>query len=117
MMTICLNNLHFHAFHGIYPEEKLIGGEFEVNLSVKYMPAQIPVTDLRHTVNYAELYNLLVAEMKKPCAVLETFVTKLAALILARFSLVEEVEISITKLHPPLVNFQGSVGVSYKTKR
>ena len=38
MMTIHLHKLRFHAFHGIYAEEKVLGGEFEVNLSVNYTP-------------------------------------------------------------------------------
>lgn len=117
MMTVHLHNLRFHAFHGIYAEEKVLGGEFEVNLSVNYQPAQLPVTDLHQSVNYALLYNLVKQEMETPCQILETFVTKLAADILAQFSIVDEVNISITKLRPPVISFEGSVGVSFTLKR
>ena len=117
MMTIHLHKLRFHAFHGIYAEEKVLGGEFEVNLSVKYTPASLPVTDLHHTVNYAVLYDLVKKEMEQPCPILETFVTKLASDVLAQFSIVEEVEISILKLRPPVISFEGSVGVSFTLKR
>lgn len=116
-MTIHLRKLRFHAFHGIYAEEKILGGEFEVNLSVSFQPAQLPVTDLHQTVNYALLYELVKKEMETPCPILETFVTKLAVDILAQFSIVEEVYISITKLRPPVINFEGSVGVSFTLKR
>ena len=36
MLTIQLNNLIFHAYHGLYEEEKIIGNDFEVNLEVKF---------------------------------------------------------------------------------
>ncbi len=117
MMKISLHKLRFHAFHGIYAEETAIGGEFEVDLTVWYQPVNLPVTDLHDTVNYAALYNLVKLRMETPCLILETFVTKLAAEILAQFSLVEEVEISIIKLRPPVINIEGSVGVSFTLKR
>ncbi len=116
-MTISLQQLRFHAFHGIYAEEKVLGGEFIVDLSVQYTPATLPVTDLSETVNYAVLYELVKKEMEQPCPILETFVTKLAGDILAQFSIVEGVEISIVKLRPPVISFEGSVGVSFKLNR
>ena len=117
MMTIQLHQLRFHAFHGIYAEEKVLGGEFEVNLSVNYEPTHLPVTDLHQSINYALLYELVKKKMETPSAILETFVTNLAMDILAQFSIVEEVYISITKLRPPIINFEGSVGVSFTLKR
>ena len=117
MMTINLHKLRFHAFDGIYAEEKVLGGEFEVNMSVRFIPDVLPVTDLNKTVNYAVLYELVKTSMEQPCPILETFVTKLAGNVLAQFSIVEEVEISILKLRPPVINFEGSVGVSFKLHR
>ncbi len=116
-MTIYLKHLRFHAFHGIFAEEKVLGGEFEVNLSVSYQPAKTLLTDLNQTINYGGLYNLIKKEMEIPSPILETFVIKVANDILAQFSLAEEVEISITKMRPPVINFEGSVGVSYKLNR
>ncbi len=117
MMTIHLHKLRFHAFHGIYAEERVLGGEFEVSVAARFQPATLPVTDLNETLNYALLYDLVKKEMDTPCPILETFVTKLANDVLAQFSIVEEVEISILKLRPPVINFDGSVGVSFIQKR
>ena len=55
--------------------------------------------------------------MAIPTPLLETVVTDLAQKILAQFSLAEEVLISIRKMHPPVSNMQGSVGVSFELKR
>ncbi len=113
LLTISLTSLRFFAFHGLYPEEKKTGNEFEVNLSVSYTPAEI-VTDLDQSVNYANLYELLKIEMQQPRELLETFAMQLAEKIHASFSLVRKVEISIEKLHPPIAKFTGRVGVKYE---
>jgi dihydroneopterin aldolase len=55
--------------------------------------------------------------MQQPTELLETVATEFAAQILAQFSIAQEVEISITKLHPPIASMQGSVGVSFNLKR
>ena len=34
-MTIHLHNLLFHAFHGIYEQEKIVGNDFEVNVKAE----------------------------------------------------------------------------------
>ena len=34
MFTIELSKLRFHAYHGLYHEEKKLGGDFEVNVTV-----------------------------------------------------------------------------------
>jgi dihydroneopterin aldolase len=55
--------------------------------------------------------------MQRPAKLLETLATEVASEIFAKFSNVEEVVISIFKLHPPIINFPGSVGVTYQLKR
>ena len=36
LMTIELTGLRFHAFHGLYEGEKIVGNEFDVSLYVSY---------------------------------------------------------------------------------
>jgi dihydroneopterin aldolase len=55
--------------------------------------------------------------MEKPALLLETLATEIASEIFAKFPIVIEVAISIFKLHPPIKNFEGSVGVSFTLKR
>ena len=111
-LTISLNKLHFFAYHGLYAEEKKIGAEFEVNLSVSFQPEE-KVTALDETVNYQKLYSLLKAEMKKPRELLETLVMEIVQAIHLSFSTIKKVEISITKLRVPVVGFTGNVTVKY----
>ena len=113
ILTIELKQLHFFANHGLYAEERKTGNEFEVNLIVSYQPSSGTIIDISDTVNYVQLYDLLKAEMQKPRQLLESFVMEVTELIHAAFPQIKKVEISITKLHPPIAKFTGTVGVNY----
>jgi dihydroneopterin aldolase len=119
MLSINLHNLTFFAHHGLYEEEKLLGNEFELNITIKHAPRQLPVMHLPDTVDYVPVYELVKKRMAIPTPLLETVVTEIAQQILAQFSLAEEVFISIRKKYPPISHMhgRGSVGVSFELKR
>ena len=117
MLTIELNKLRFHAYHGLYEEEKKLGGEFEVNVIVKHLPQKTPVKHLEDTIDYAGVSQLVRKHMEIAEPLLETLVMNITDDIFQQFALVEEVNIAITKLNPPFVNFEGSVTVSYKAAK
>jgi dihydroneopterin aldolase len=117
MLSIHLHNLILFAHHGIYEEEKILGNEFELNITIKHVPQHLPVKHLSDTVDYVSVYDLVKKRMAVPTALLETVVTEIATQILAQFSLAEEVFISIRKIYPPVTQMRGSVGVSFELKR
>ena len=113
LITVELKKLHFFAYHGLYAEERKTGHEFEVNLFVSYLPVSGTITGISDTVNYVELYELLKSEMQKPRELLETFVMEVSEIIHLSFSQIKKIEIAVTKLHPPITGFTGTVGVKY----
>jgi dihydroneopterin aldolase len=113
MISVEIKNVRFHAFHGCYAEEKKSGNDFEVNVSISWQ-AEAMIKELNETVNYASLYELLKQEMKQPRQLLETLVMEIAEKIQGEFPQVKEVNISIEKLNPPIVNFIGHTAVTYK---
>ncbi len=119
MLSIHLHNIIIFAHHGIYEEEKILGNEFELNITIKHSPQKLPVKHLSDTVDYVSVYDLVKKRMAIPTALLETVVTEIAKEILVQFSLAEEVFISMRKMYPPISNMhaQGSVGVSFELKR
>jgi dihydroneopterin aldolase len=116
LITIQLQQLQFHAYHGLYAIEQERGGAFEVNLTATYQP-QAFIQTIDQTVDYVNIYELIKQRMAIATPLLETVVMELAHQILAQFSLLEEVRISITKLHPPIPDFTGTVGVNFELKR
>lgn len=113
LLTIKLNNLRFHAFHGLYHEEQNAGNDFIVNLSVTYLPAQSIVQTLSETLDYGALFEIIKTEMQKPRLLLETFVMEVAEIIYKRFRVIRTIEISLEKIQVPLSGFSGSAVVSF----
>lgn len=113
LITIELQQLHFYSYHGLFEEEKKIGNDFEVSLKVSYQSEKEIINEISDTVNYATLYDLVKEAMKIPTELLETVAMTITEKIHQTFSVVKKVEISILKLHPPIPQFVGAVGISY----
>ena len=55
-----LQGMKFHAYHGVLPQEKRVGGEFVVNRSFSMSHLRSLQTDnLADTISYAEVYELV----------------------------------------------------------
>lgn len=112
MFTIHLNKLVFFAHHGLYEEETITGNDFEIDVSVEF-DAKSTITAIHHTINYVAVYNVIKAHMNQPVALLETLAQKITDDIYLLDERIKNINIRINKLHPPIKNFIGNVGVSY----
>lgn len=114
MLTVQLFDLNFHAFHGIYEGEPLIGNDFQVDLSVQYDESLIKMDDLRSMINYVDLYEIVRKRMAIRSNLLEEVAETIILKIRHKYSMVKEISISIFKLQAPIENFQGKVGITLK---
>lgn len=112
-MIIHLHKLHFHSYHGVYPQESVTGGPFEMDVDVHFQPPS-RVQALEDTINYAGIYELIKQRMATPTPLLETVVQDLADLIKASDQRIEEVAITLRKMNPPIAGFDGIVGVTHR---
>ena len=112
MLTIHLHSLIFRSFHGMFKEEKILGNDFEVNMDVSFEVKE-KITRLQQSVDYVSLHALIKEVMDQPTPLLETVVQELAERVRLFDEKIKAVSISIKKLNPPIVNFQGTVGISY----
>lgn len=105
--TIHLHNMQFYAFHGVNPEEKILGQRFEVDvaLSVDARPAGLS-DDLRQTINYAQVYKVVkrIVEEER-FDLIEALAERLATRIGKQFG-PDGVRVCVRKPHVPL---KGSV--------
>jgi dihydroneopterin aldolase len=103
MAEIGLEGMRFHAFHGVYPEEKILGTEFSVDLVVQ-VPIDSAAKDdnLAKTVNYEVIYEAVRVEMEQPHALIETLLEAIINRLKFQFQQLEVIFISIKKQNPPL---------------
>lgn len=114
LLKIELTALRFFAYHGLYAEERKTGNEYEINLVISYPAKSEIITSLAETINYAVVYDLLKNEMINPADLLETVAMTIVKKIHDSFPQIKEIEIAVSKLHPPIEKFQGHVGVRYQ---
>ncbi len=112
-MTIELRSLRFFSGHGLYEEEEKAGNEFEVDVTVSFLPQEHPVTKLAHTVNYVAVYQIVKAVMEQRQQLLETCAMIICTQLKDAFPQILDATISIKKMTPPITGFTGSVGVRY----
>lgn len=111
MLTISLENIRFEGAHGVYPEERILGGVFLVDVAVT-IPDPGEVTALSETVDYEKVYEILCAVMGNPQAMLETLADQSVTRIRESFPRTTHIEVRIAKLNPPL---SGEIGRSVVT--
>ena len=100
---ILLRELRFHAFHGVLPQERLVGGNFVVDLRVGYPLAQAMTSDrVDDTLNYASLYALVEREMQQPSSLLEHVAGRIAQAIAKTFPEALSIDLTLTKQNPPM---------------
>lgn len=100
---ILLRDLRFHAFHGVLPQERLVGGNFVVDLRVGYPLAQAMTSDrVDDTLNYASLYALVEREMQQPSSLLEHVAGRIAQAIAKTFPEALSIDLMLTKQNPPM---------------
>lgn len=100
---IFIAGLRMRACHGVLPQERVVGGDFEVNLSVEYdITRAMASDDVADTLSYADLSDLVRREMAVPSNLLEHVAGRIARAIVQRWPEVQSVNLSITKLNPPM---------------
>ncbi len=112
MFTIHLNKLQFFAHHGLHDEEAITGTNFEIDVEVQFN-AETRITSIQQTVNYVDVYNVVKKHMQHPVALLETLAENITEEIYSLDKRIMSINININKLHPPVKNFIGNVGVTY----
>lgn len=109
---IYLRDLHFHAYHGVEPQERKVGNDYLLSLRLQYpIDAAMLSDNVFDTVNYADVYRIAEQEMQVPSNLLERVAYRMADRIFRRFAFVEAVDIQLTKLNPPMGTNQGGAGV------
>lgn len=100
---IVLKDVRFHAFHGVMPQERRVGGDFLVTLRLGYDLTEAMRTDkVGDTLNYAEVYRVVSEEMRTPSALLEHVAGRIAQALQQAFPEVTSIDLGLTKQNPPM---------------
>ena len=103
LARIELEQMEFHAFHGVYPEEKAHGGKFSVDVSFNYdASAAIESDVLKDALDYSIVFELVKAEMAIPSDLIEHVAGRIVRSIQSRFPSLSNLNVRLCKLNPPV---------------
>lgn len=109
---IYLRNVRFHAFHGVLPQEGIVGNDYLVNLVLDYdFSSAMKTDDLQGTLNYAEVYQKVREEMTVPSKLLEHVAGRIVHRLFSDFPEIQKLQLSITKVNPPMGADSDGAGV------
>lgn len=109
---IYLRNVRFHAFHGVLPQEGIVGNDYLVNLVLDYdFSSAMKTDDLQGTLNYADVYQKVREEMAVPSKLLEHVAGRIAHRLFSDFPEIQKLQLSITKVNPPMGADSDGAGV------
>ena len=115
---ILLKVICYFDYHGVAPQENIIGNEYLINLRLKVDISQAIQTDnVSDTVSYADIHEAVKAEMSVSSKLLEHVCGRIAQRLLAEFPAIEEIELRLSKRNPPMGADIDSAGVELHCSR
>ncbi len=117
MSWIAVEGMEFHAYHGCFKEEQVIGTRFEVNLWFEYdTSAAENSDDLSDTIDYQAVYQLVKKEMGQSSHLLEHVGRRILNAFHSTYPQVKRSKVKISKLNPPLGGKMHSVSVTIENE-
>lgn len=102
-MQIVLEKMHFYAYHGFFEQERIIGNDFFVTVSLDMDEVAAQTTDdLNDTLNYQLVYDAVSEEMQHTSKLLESVAQRIACRLRQIHPAVKHVQVQLSKKNPPL---------------
>lgn len=94
--------LRCYAYHGCQPEERLVGGWFEVDIRVECdFSAAAAADNISLAIDYVRLMELATATMANPVNLIETVATAIAKSIKHEWPTTGQVHVEVRKMNAP----------------
>lgn len=117
-IKIELRAMRFYASHGCYATEKRVGGRFEVSVTYSYDRGTVEVhDDVTRAVNYLDVYDEVRQQMAISSDTIEHVAYRICLALFDRCSAMESVEVSVTKITPPLGGDIAGVSATLSLRR
>ena len=118
MGKILFEGLEFYAFHGVLPEEQVIGAKYilDVDIDVDFTLAA-STDNIEGTVDYSAIYKVIDEEMQKRSKLIEHVADRIVKMLFVTFKKIQEIEVKVTKVKPPIEGNVAKVSIVLKKSR
>jgi dihydroneopterin aldolase len=97
MLTVSLHGILLHAPVGLYPEEKISGNDFEIDVDI-----WLPATQPWPFADYTFIRGIVADVFSKPGDLIETCVAETHQRLKAEFPVAGKIKVCVKKLRPPM---------------
>ncbi|EJL73909.1 dihydroneopterin aldolase [Chryseobacterium populi] len=103
MSKIFLEDIKIYAYHGVLPEENIIGTYYIINAEIHTdLWKASESDDLNDTISYADLNEIIHNEMKIRSKLLEHVAGRIISKINDNFPEISYIKLKISKTSPPM---------------
>ena len=111
--AVYIRNMRLHAYHGVLEQERVVGNDYVVNVTVGYpWQSAAESDDVCDTLNYAVLAEIVKREMSVPSNLLEHVAMRIARAVKDEFPLCVSISLDIRKIAPPIEYDTDGCGVT-----
>jgi 7,8-dihydroneopterin aldolase/epimerase/oxygenase len=118
MAYIELEEMEFHAFHGCFKEERVVGNKFIVAFSFEFYSKNAELSDnIDDTINYQKVYDLVKDEMSITSHLLENLAHRILEKIMINFPTIVNSKVKVSKINPTLGGKMKAVSLTLERKK
>lgn len=112
---IILEDIKIYAYHGVLPEEAIIGNHYVINAELHADLEKASQTDnLNDTINYAEVSAIIHQEMAIRSELLEHVIGRIITKIKNQFPQITLIKVKLTKTVPPMPGEMQGVSLEFE---
>lgn len=112
MSKIYLEDVKIYAYHGVLPEENIIGTYYLLNVEIHTDLWKAAASDhLDDTISYADINEIIHDEMKIKSKLLEHAAGRIISKIHEKFPEISYIRLKITKTSPPMKGEMKGAGI------
>lgn len=117
MGVILVTGIKCYAYHGCLEEESIIGGNYIVDIEIETDFEEAAATDdLSKTIDYVDAYEIVKEQMAIRSKLIEHVAKRIGDRLLKKNPRIQQVEVKLTKLNPPINGDVEKVSVLYSQK-
>ncbi|MGE5479456.1 MAG: dihydroneopterin aldolase [Chloroflexota bacterium] len=104
LTKLTIKNAELYSYHGVWPEEKKIGGRFQIDVDMWYDASSAIINDdVKDAVNYEEvLFAVNEILEEESYNLIETIVNEILNSLMEKFSILERITVRLRKIYVPV---------------
>jgi len=119
LTKLTIANAQYYAYHGVKPEERSIGGKYEVDLDLFYDAKMAILKDsVEHALNYEEaLFCISEIVGNESYMLVETAASEILNMLMEKFPQLQIATVRIRKLNVPMKRVVGHIQAKQTIER